>query len=244
VFLVGCITTTTGDVPVPADRKDTARINMDLGIKYLEKGNLEQAVLKLRRSIEDDPDNATAHRALGMAYQQFGDMEGAEKEYRAAVRLDSEDPDALNQLATFLCLRGEPREAIRYFDRALEIPLNRGRYLIATNAGTCAKDVDLELAENYLRRALITNPTFADALYQLADVAYRRENYLQARAFVERRLDAAPASPGVLWVAYRTEVALQDQAAADLMGRRLAKEFPTSVEARLMAEMQREGNGS
>ena len=141
-------------------------------------------------------------------------------------------------------MRGEKREALKYFDRALEIPLNTGRYLIAANAGTCAKEVDLELAENYLRQALVRNPTFADALYQMADVAYRRENYLQARGFVERRLDAAPATPNVLWVAYRTELALNDQVAADKLERRLINEFPTSVEAGLMEEMQRESNGS
>lgn len=239
-WLAACVTTTTGDVPVPASSKEAAEINMNLGIQYLQKGKYEQAMEKLRKSIDENPDNATAHWALGLVYEQLGDANEAEDEFRIAVRQAPDDPETLNQMASFLCRQGKQEEALKYFDRALKIPLNTRRYTVATNAGTCAKNSDLDLAESYLRDALASQPNFPDALYQMGEVAYRQENFLQARAFIERRLAAAPASSPVLWLAYRTEKALGDSAAADRYATKLLNNYPTSVEARLLLEARRD----
>ena len=115
VVLTGCVTTTSGEAPVEKDKQEVAALNLDLGISYLRQGNLDQALLKLNKSIEDDPKNPTAHRALGLTYERLGDIEGAEKEYRAAVKLAPNDPDALNELAIFQCRHGDAKEAFAYF---------------------------------------------------------------------------------------------------------------------------------
>jgi type IV pilus assembly protein PilF len=112
--------------------------------------------------------------------------------------------------------------------------------MMYTNAGVCAKRVDLERAEEYLRSALAADPGFNEALLQLADVAFTRGNYLQSRAFVERYLGAAPASPGALWLGYRVEEALGERQAAHDYGQRLQREFPASGETRLLLEKQRD----
>jgi type IV pilus assembly protein PilF len=178
---------------------------------------------------------------LGLVYEQLGDLEGAEIEFRTAVKQAPEDPDALNQLGSYLCLHGDTSEALKYFDRGILVPRNQDRYLIFTNAGTCAKDVDLALAEDYLRRGLAENSRFSDALFQMGEVAYRRKNYLQARAFIERRMAASKAAPDALWLGYKNEVALNDTAAADRFAGQLLGEFPTSVEARMLLDSRRNG---
>lgn len=241
VVLTGCVTTMSGETPVETDKAELAALNLDLGISYLRQGNLDQAMQKLNRSIEDDPNNPTAHRALGLVYERLGDIEGAEKEYRTAVKLNPDDPDALNELAIFMCRHGDAGEAMDYFDRAVAVPRNQDRYVIYTNAGTCAKDLDLELAENYLRRGLAENAVFPDALYQMADVSFRSELYLPARAFIERRVAAGPADPATLWLGYRVETRMNDAQAADVFARQLLREYPESVEARLLLEARRNG---
>lgn len=238
-LLISCVTTTTG-VGFPASKEEAARLNRDLGISYLRQGDLELARGSLEKSIDGDPDNATTHLALGMVYERLDYPQGAEKEYRRAVRLAPEDADALNQLGSFVCLQGDVKEALSYFDRAIEVPLYQSRYLVYTNAGTCAKKIDLERAENYLRKGLASNATFPDTLYQLGDVAYRREYYLQARAFIERCLAVAPATPDVLWLGYRNELAMNDMAAAEGLSKQLLNKFPESVEARLLLDSQRD----
>jgi type IV pilus assembly protein PilF len=175
-----------------------------------------------------------------MVYERLDDINNAEKEYRLAVRQEPDDAEALNQLGSFVCMRGDARESLKYYDRALKIPRYKSRYLIYTNAGTCAKKFDLALAETYLRKGLAENAVYPEGLYQMADVTYRREVYLQSRAFIQRRLAVAPASPDVLWLGYRIETALNDRLSAEDFSNRLLKEFPASVEASLLLEMQRD----
>ena len=149
--LVGCVTTeVSGDVPPVAIPKEAAQINQELGIAYLRQGNYELARTKLEKAVDEDPDLAVAHSALGLVYEGLGAIDDAEDEYRRAVRLAGKDPDTLNALAVFLCAqRDEPDDALRYFDRALEYPLYSNRVMLFTNAGVCARKVDLTMSENY-----------------------------------------------------------------------------------------------
>ena len=238
-LLVACVTTTTGDMRSGASSEEAARLNMDLGISYLRQGDYEDAVVKLKKSIQEEPNNATAHRALGLAYEELGDSKSAEKEYRIAVRQGPDDADALNQLASFLCMKGDKPEAQKLFDRALDIPLYQDRAMLYVNAGTCVKNSDLALAEAYLRNALSLRPDYPSALIQLGEVAYARQNYLQARAFLERYVVVSSTTANSLWLAYRVEVAMNDPVSAKTFADQLLNKFPASVEARMLLDEQR-----
>jgi type IV pilus assembly protein PilF len=224
--------------------KEAAQLNMQLGISYLRKGDLKSAQEKLEKSIADDDSLATAFQALGLVFERLGDLPGAERNYREAVSLAPEDPDALNALGVFLCLRKqEPENAMRYFDRALAIPLSKAesnKAMLNSNAGLCVKSLDLARAEGYLRNALNFDPSYKDALLLLADVSYSRSNYLQARAFLERYLAANRVTPDALWIGVRVERALGQTAVAREYAERLKKEFPESVEVRLLLESERD----
>lgn len=243
-MLGGCVTEqTSGRVQPEEQPEEAADLNMQLGIGYLRQGDFKSAQAKLEKAVELDPDNVTAHRALGLVYEQLGDIPGAERHYRRAVSLAPGDPDALNSLAVFLCHSDDTRdEALKDFDRAIAVPQSKyssNKAMLNTNAGVCAKSKDLELAEDYLRTALTTNSTFPDALIQLADVAFQRENYLQARAFLERYAAVAPPSAAALWLSFRVESAMGDAKAADEFARALRADFPASVETRLLLELER-----
>ena len=238
-LLTACITTTTGDMGAKASKEEAARLNMDLGIGYLRQGDFEQAIIKLEKSIKDEPDNATAHRALGLAFEELGDLKGAEKEYRVSVQQGPDDADALNQLASFLCLYGDKSDALTLYDRAIKIPLYQNKVMLYTNAGTCAKDSDLALAEAYLRNALALDPDSAAALFQLGEVTYRRGNYLQARAFIERFVSVTSSTADSLWLSYRVEVAMNNPVLAQSIADQLLRKFPESVAARMLLDEQR-----
>lgn len=240
--LVGCVTTeVSGDAPPVAIPKEAARINQELGIAYLRQGNYVQARAKLEKAVDEDPDLAVAHSALGLVYEHLGAIDDAEDEYRRAVRLAGNDPDTLNALAVFLCAqRNEPDDALRHFDRALEYPLYPNRVMLFTNAGVCARKVDMERSENYFRGALALDPTSSSILLQLSDVSFQQGNYLQSRGFLERYITTIGVNPTVLWLGVQIETALGDAKAAEIYGQRLKSEFPTSVETRMLLEKERD----
>lgn len=244
IMLGGCVTEqTSGRVQPKEQPEEAADLNVQLGVGYLRQGDLKAAQGKLEKAIELEPGNVTAHRALGLVYERLGDDEAAERQYRKAVSLAPGDPEALNSLAVFLCSDDRSREeALDKFDRAIAVPQSRqysNKAMLNTNAGVCAKQKDLALAENYLRTALAFDSSFADALLQMADVAYRRQNYLQARAFLQRYSAVAATSPAVLWLSFQVEIAMGDVKAADEAARTLRREFPESVETRLLLERER-----
>jgi len=240
----GCVTQTTKGRKQPKEKpEEAAEINVDLGVSYLRQGDLRSAQAKLEKAIELDPSNVTAQRALGLVYERLGDIPGAERHYRKAVSIAPGDPEALNSLGAFLCRDDKSRaEALRMFDRAIAVPQSKNfsdKAMLNTNAGVCAKNESLERAENYLRRALAFDPEFPDALLQLADVAYQRENFLQARAFLQRYSTIASSSPELLWLSFRVETAMGDMKAADAAARALRQDFPESVETRRLLERSR-----
>ena len=242
LITAGCVTTSSLP-PAETNNKDAARYNLELGISYLRQNNLQAAREKLERAIRAEPDLARAHAVLGIVFEQLEDPKGAEREYRRAVELDGMDPDSLNALAIFICSRKQkPEEALKLFDRAIAVPLSvkdANRPMLFTNAGTCAKSVNLALAENYLRAALAQDPKFRDALFQMADVSLERGNALQARGFLERFLAQGKATPAALWLGVRIEESLSDTKAARRYGEQLSKDFPESTETRLLFEQSR-----
>lgn len=243
VAMAGCVTTSSRPQPAPASRDDAAQYNLQLGVSYLRQNNLQAAREKLEKALEQDSGLATAHSALGIVFERLEDPAGAERHYRRAVDLDGSDPDNLNALAVFTCTRKQkPDDALKLFDRALAIPLSvraANRPMLYTNAGTCAKQVDLARSEAYLRGALAENAQYRDALFQLADVTFERGNSLQARGFIERYLAGGKATAAALWLGVRIEQALNDANAARTYGEQLRSEFPGSPEASRFAAQSR-----
>lgn len=238
--LAACVSTSTrapGD-PAPS-KEEAAKYNLELGIGYLRQGNYQLARDKLNKSLEQNPDSATARVALGLVYERLEDPAGAEKQYRKAVDMERDDPDALNALAVFLCSQPKPdvEEALHLFDDAIAIPLSKkiaNRPMLYTNAGTCAKTTDPQRAEKYLRSALAEDPRFPDALLQMAEVSMLEANPLQARAFYERFTKAGRQTPASLVLGIRIETALGDSAAVSRYTDQLQKQFPDSAEARAL----------
>ena len=242
LLVAACVTTSSRPKPEVSD-KDAAQFNMQLGISYLRQGELKTAQAKLEKALSQDGSLATAYSALGLVFERLGDSRGAEKNYRRAVSLEPSNPDTLNALAVFLCQRKqESTEALRLFDKALAVPRSQAdsnRAMLNANAGLCAKRVDLARAEDYLRAALAADPTYTDALVQLADVAFSRGNYLQSRAFLVRYLAAGRTTPDALWLGVQVEKALGDTAAAQAYAARLKTQFPEAEETRLLLESER-----
>ena len=81
------------------------------------------------------------------------------------------------------------------------------------------------------RQALALDPGNAVALETMAANQYRLGRYFDARAFLERRLAAAPASASVLQLAVQIEQRLGDMVAARRYSQRLQTEFPQAANA-------------
>jgi type IV pilus assembly protein PilF len=230
VALAGCVS--TPETGSRTSDNDAARYNVQLGMSYLQRGDLEGAREKLERAVQQDPSLPAAHAALGILYERAGDMKRAGDHLRRAARLAPDDPNMLNSYGGFLCRQGDRKEGIRHFEMAASNAYYRTPEAALTNAGVCARGIpDVTAAENYLRRALDANRNYAEALLQLADLSLETDRTLQARAFLQRFELVAKPSAYSLALGRRIETAAGDATAAREYATRLRREFPDSPEA-------------
>jgi type IV pilus assembly protein PilF len=219
-----------------------ARFNAQLGIEYLKQNNLAAAQEKIERALQQNPKDAGAHTAAGLLYERLREPRKADQHYSRALKLDPRNPQMQNNYAVFLCRNGESAKGRTLFEQAATNPLYRTPEVAYANAGVCARSAkDYEAAEANFRKALQMRPTMTDALLQMADLSLERGNGLQSRAFIQRFLQAAPATPEVLLLAARVERTLGDEKAAGDYETRLRNEFPGSQQAGQLADGRAQG---
>ena len=227
---------TTTEVQPPtgskADLHEAARLNTQLGIDYMRKGQTDLALEKLKKALDQDPDLAIAHSVIALIYQGRGEADEAEDHYREALDLNANDASTLNNFGTFLCGQNEIDDAEKIFLKAARNKDNPAAADAWANAGTCVRKnpKGLERAEGYLREALRLDPKHPNALVQLAQLSYDRKEYLRARAFLQRYEIVARATAQTLWLGAQNERALGDLVSARNYERRLRTEFPEAPE--------------
>ncbi|MFQ5801362.1 MAG: tetratricopeptide repeat protein [Candidatus Methylomirabilales bacterium] len=94
---------------------DNSAIQNNLGVEYLRRERLEEAILRFQRAMALNPQNVSAYYNLGLAYARRGEMEAAEKAYRRALRLDPSHLKARWNLAALLEKAGRWRAAEREY---------------------------------------------------------------------------------------------------------------------------------
>lgn len=229
----GCVSTTSGPPKSAPDDDNAASLNYQLGARYYRNGEYDLSRDRLLLALELDPDNAMAWSTLGLAYEALGNSRLAEEAYSKAVRVAPRDFQIQDNYAVFLCRQGRYDDARKYFDKALEAPTNDYAERTFTNAGVCMmQKPDYEQAEIYLRGALERRPNHAEALVQMSVLSFEKEDYLRARAFLQRYLVSNPVSPDVLYHGIEIERKLGDETARREYTMQLLRDYPNSQEAK------------
>ena len=233
LLMSGCISSTTGSPKPEANEGDAAELNYQLGARYYQAGKYELARDRLMLAIEMDPKMAQAYATLGMTYEALENLRLATEAYEQAVNAAPRDFNINNTYAVFLCKQRDYSGAQKYFEKAASHPENDNAERTLTNAGLClAQKPDPVEAERLYRLALEQRPTYAEALLQLCLLKYKQEDFLAARAFLQRFTAVSPTSAGVLLLAAEIEGKLGDDHARSEYVNQLLRDFPESPEAR------------
>ncbi|NBR28521.1 MAG: type IV pilus biogenesis/stability protein PilW [Betaproteobacteria bacterium] len=228
-----------GYTPQAADSEvhTRARIHAELAAGYLELGNYGVALQEANEALKSDANYVPAHNVLGLAYMELRDDKSAEASFQRALRINALDSDSNNNYGWFLCQRKREKESVKYFLDALRNPLYATPEKSWVNAGICARQAgDQANAEDYFQRAIKLRPNQPQALQQLADMAFRRRDFVGAKTYLSRvQRDAGSPSAEFLWLALRVERSLGDRNAEQSLSFQLQKNFPESREARALA---------
>jgi len=229
----GARSTAEGGTDPENPKNKAAALYTDLGQKYLAQGKLESALENLLKALAADPNYADAHTVIALLYEQIGDNPKAEENYRRAAQLMPKAGNENNNYGAFLCKLGRYDESAVYFQKAVADPFYKTPAVALTNAGTCAiKGGKYDVAERDLRTALDYSPDNAEALFQMATVLYRKDDFFRARAFFQRYEGVGSPSADALLLGRNIELRLGNSKAATEYTRRLRSQFPDSEQSR------------
>jgi type IV pilus assembly protein PilF len=208
-----------------------ADIYVNMAAAYFERGQLDAALERGLRALQEDKRNADAHYVLAIIYRRLDKEAEADKHFAQALRLEPNNPEFLNAHGTFLCIERRYDEAIERFEQAVDNPLYQTPEVALTNAADCARRANRgPQAERYLREALSRNPAYAPALLAMARLGYERGDYQDARGYMARYGRIGQPTPGALLTAYRIERALGNQANAKTLAEALRSRYPDAPE--------------
>jgi type IV pilus assembly protein PilF len=219
----------------PFDEEEAAEINLQLGVEYMRRGRNDIALNRLTKALKLNDNYADAHNAIAVLYERLGLNADAQRHYQRAIALKPNNSDIHNNYGQFLCKQQQWEEANQAFLTALENPVYQTPEIPYTNAGLCALNHhNLNQAETYFRQALQSNPKFAQALYQMAQLNYEQKHYHQARDYLTRYESVAPDAPETLWLGIRLARELNKPEVEVNYAHRLRQKFPDAVQTQLL----------
>lgn len=212
LMLAGCATS------APTSREtgqDAADAYSQLGVAYLERGNLPRALNALDRALEIDPRHAEALQGLALVYQQQGENQLAARYFQQAVNAAPSFTRARNNYAAFLYDQARYREACEQLEIASQDAQYANRAQLFTNLGQCYLALnDVERARERFARAQSIDPRSPRGYLMLAELEVSQGNFERAWAPLQSYLELAGPDPQALALAATVASARGDERAA------------------------------
>ena len=169
LLLVGCTSLAPLDKGSKKDlNKKAAGFNVQLGLGYMEQGQMERAKQKLVLALRQAPNWPPALDAMAFYAEKTGELETAKQYYRRSLDIAPNDGNVQNNYGAFLCRNGHLREAEQYFLRAVQDKTYLAAAEAYENAGLCALKIpDQKKAIFYFEKALLYSPGRAQTIAEL-----------------------------------------------------------------------------
>ncbi len=222
------------------DYKKAALVNVQLGLGYLEQGQVARAKTKLVHAIKLAPQLPETHSAFGHFLEMVGERKDAEREYKKAVNLSVNKGAAYNNYGGFLCRGGRFKEADHAFLQALEDKTYSHTAEVYENAGLCAlRGKELGKAQEYLLTAIRQDPARTIALLELADLNIKQNQFNEAKVFLKRYKAIAEPSARSLWLGILLAKGLHDDNGVASQALSLKNLFEDSPEYQLYLKSEK-----
>lgn len=226
-LLSGCVSGLSRD-----ESQKAAQTNAQLGLNYLQRGELQQARGVLDKALQQDDENALVHAAYAQLQDTIGEDDTARYHFKEAIRLDPDEAAHKNAYGAFLCGAGEIEAAEAEFLLAAVNPFYQTPEFAYDNAGLCMLEAQrLDQAEKYLRKALQVNPRFPAAFLHMAELLHVRDRLTVADAYYQRYEALAEPTAESLMLGHMIKRDAGDIASAERYAGQLLNDFPASREA-------------
>ena len=238
VLLLGIIVASWQIVTFAAEQSNAqsrAQAHTELGAAYFSRGQFGVALEELKAAVKADAGYVPAYNMFGLIYMELREFPQAEESFQHGLRLDESNPEIHNNYGLFLCQNGRVDDGIKHFFASLKNPLYTTPEKSFLNAGLCSVKInDYQGATDFFIKALKLRPQQPQALYYLSEIAYKRNNFPEAKKYLAKLLQAAPVGSEALWLGVRIERKLGNRDVEADYALQLHKKFPNSLEAQAL----------
>ena len=212
-----------------------ASYNVELGMGYLQQGDVQRAKRKLLLALSQAPNWAPAEEAMGYFLLNTGETKQAEKYYLRAVNLDPKAGATQNNYAVYLCRIGRYQAADQHYMLAVQDPNYVNTAEAYENAGLCAMQAhDNNKATGYFQKAIQQDPKRTTSYLELARLAYQQNDFSLSQQYFNNYAQLVGNNMGAdgLWLGVRLARKTNNQALAQQYTLQLQNRYPTSSEYR------------
>lgn len=231
-LLVGCVSSGNVDPLSTSKGRDEARqAYVQLGLGYLQQGQVERAKGPLKSALELDSSDADANAALALVFQAEQEPELTDKYYAKALSARPKDARILNNYGSFLYEQKRYKDAYEQFQRAANDNLYAERARVFENLGLTATMLgDRESAREHFSKALRLDQQQPRSLLEMAELSYEDRHYVPARDFYDRFSQLAEQNARSLLLGTRLAKIYDDRNKAASYGLQLKRLYPGTPE--------------
>lgn len=188
LLLSGCVTETNSPRSEQnVDKAKALELHTQLANNYIQKGNRESARHHLRKAFDIDRNSPAATAAMARLYLLEGEAKLAEEHFQRALRRDKKLTWARNDYGLFLYRAGRYEEALEQFETAgADLDYDERARVLVNLGRTAVKLGKTERAETVFQHASLLDRQLASPLIELADLAFQRQDYSNAKIYLER----------------------------------------------------------
>jgi tetratricopeptide (TPR) repeat protein len=166
----------------------------DVGVFYLQTGQMENAADRLARAVAIEGAPARAHQNYAEILFKQAKREEGLAEQRKALALAPDDGVLIVNHARALAGYAHPEEAIRVLEAAVARGVHDPRLLVE-RARQAREALDYDGATAWLNKAIALDPSLAEAQMDLGKVYLYQGRLPEARAAFETATRLAPTDP-------------------------------------------------
>ncbi|AQQ69571.1 type IV pilus biogenesis/stability protein PilW [Microbulbifer agarilyticus] len=241
LLLGGCVSTGPGGKSIDLDKARETHIQ--LGLRYLQSGsdNREMARHHFQEALKLGKKDPRAHHGLALLYQADGELNVAESHFKKALRYDRNFSMARVNYGVFLYQQERYREAKAQFLTASEdLTYNRRSFALANLGRAELRLNELDGAERAFTKALALSPGLPVALLELAELKFQKQDYEEAKQYLDRYTEKSRQVPQSLWLGIRIEKIFGNRDKERSYALALKNLFPYSAETLKYQEMKAE----
>ena len=175
-----------------------ARIQYDLGVEQLSKGNVPAALAAFLASEKLDASFPDLHSGLGLVYISIKRYDDAERHFRKALELKPTYSDARNNLGLLFLIQEQWDKAIAEFRIALQDVLYGTPSHAEGNMGYAFyKKGDKAQAIKHLKNATLVNPKFCRGYMWLGEIFQAGSDLRDAERYLDRFVERCLLDPNL-----------------------------------------------